>query len=123
MLGKTYESLKSSIVCDDISIITAEIVRINNRVGAFAGDIVHVGLQSLRVCLIDGPTHAEGNDAFHHYGNSLLISQSSLLEIKKDLWNMFKPLSTRVSIVDLEVMSVNTEHDSKCKNTYISGHV
>ena len=44
MLGKTYESLKATVISDDISIITAEIVRINDRVGAFAGDVVHVSL-------------------------------------------------------------------------------
>ncbi len=72
MLGKTYESLKSSVICDDIAIITAEIVRINDRVGSFAGDVVHVSLQALSVCLTDDPSYAGRNYAFPSLWETLL---------------------------------------------------
>lgn len=42
--GEIYEGLESGVTCDYISIIAGEIVRVNNCVGTFTGNVVHVSL-------------------------------------------------------------------------------
>lgn len=77
----TYKSLETSVIGNYVSIVAAEIMRINNGVCAFTGDIIYVGIQAVSICCVDGSGHAGGDYAFHHDWNSWLEVSEKVLRL------------------------------------------
>jgi hypothetical protein len=62
------EGLKAGGVGDNVAIVSAEVMRIDDGVHAFGvGDVVHDLRQVGEVGSVGGAGHACGNDSFHHY--------------------------------------------------------
>lgn len=66
-------SLKTCVVCDDVSIVTSEVVGIEDGIGAFGGNIVEVLNHGVSVSCISATSHYSGNETLHHDGNTCVL--------------------------------------------------
>jgi len=65
------ESLKSSVVGNDVAIVAAKVVGVDDGIDTFCvGDIVDDACETCFVCCVYGAGHLGGDYSFHHDGNS-----------------------------------------------------
>ena len=64
--GSLPPGFESSVVGDDVTVITAEVMGVEDRVGTFRGDIIEVLDHGLAVCGVYSASHGSGDQSFHH---------------------------------------------------------
>ena len=65
--GKSLpERLEAGVVGDDVVVVAAEIVRVDDGVGTLGGYVVDVVYEGRLVGCVGGASHGGGDNALHH---------------------------------------------------------
>lgn len=64
---------ETCVIRNDISVVTSEVVRIEDSIGSFRGNIIEVCNHGISVSCIDATSHCRGNKPLHHDGNTCVI--------------------------------------------------